>query len=584
MTRVELSKELGDLGGKLPQSLSWSQASTEFANDRWSDEIPELIQRWAEVRGYADKEAFEGFYKFRLKDLTDPMSLLGMDKAVERLLQAYQTQERICVYADFDMDGTPGLALMLRGLHLCGFQNLTFFQPNRFDHGYGVHPDIVEAFIEDKKVELFVTIDVGITDVAAVARAKELGVDFIVTDHHQAKEVLPDAVSVVNPNQPDCKSGLGYLCGTGVGFYLILALRRALKEKGFLEQDFDPKSLLDCFAIATLTDMVPVIKDNRVLVQHGLLELQKTKRRGLSHLMKELKITQGPLSAQDVSIRLSPKLNALGRMNSPVNAIDLFLVDDEDKAFDFVKEVLQSHEKRVDIQKQGESIIEDYLQQAGGFNHLFLFSEHFHKGVVGLLATKLVNRYGVPAFVGTVVDNKIVGSARAPEGGNVLASLEGASASLNKFGGHKAAAGFELQFDQAESFSHGLLHYFNQLDSAKPVLTYHFEATIKEINNGFLPWMKTLEPLGKGFEPPLMKLSNLFVASVRVLKDVHLKLVLKDISGDTIDALWFFVEDIEKKKKLSGQRVSVLAEPSRNEYMGRESMQVFIRDLKVDSV
>ena len=574
------------MGGLMQQvGQLWKSSGLDTLPESWP-EIPPMIQKWAISRGYDNLESFQSFYQFKLKDLTDPMSLKDMDKAVDRLLQAYEKQEKVCVYADFDMDGTPGLALLLRGLRLCGFQKLTYFQPNRFEHGYGVHADIVQAFIEDKDVKLFVTVDVGITDVEAVQRAKDLHVDFIVTDHHQVKEVRPPAVAIVNPNQPECESGLEYLCGAGVAFYLVLALRRKMKERNLLQQDFNPKALLDCFAIATLTDMVPVVKDNRVLVQHGLVELQKTSRKGLQHLMKELRLSEEQLMAQDVSIRLSPKLNALGRMNSEVSAIDLFLVDDEDKAFELVKEVLSSHEKRVSIQKEGEGIIEDFLKgQPGVFNHLFLFSEHFYKGVVGILATKILNRYGVPALVGTVKDNKIVGSARAPDGMNVLAALEASSGYLNSFGGHKQAAGFELNFDQATPFAQSLHSHFAQQGGAEDIgkISYDFEGNLTELNNDFLQWMKRLEPLGRGFDPPLMHFSNLFVASVRVLKEVHLKLVLKDISGKSIDALWFFADDIAAMKKLTSKRVRVLAEPSRNTYKGNEKLQLMVRNLKVEA-
>lgn len=571
-------------GGIMNIQSTWKQNQKTISENPWEG-VPPMVQAWAELRGYTNAEDFRSFYDFKLKDLTNPLSLLGMAEALPRLLTALENNEKICVYADYDMDGTPGLALLLRGLSLCGFRNLTYFQPNRFDHGYGVHPEIIGDFIDEQGVTLFITVDVGITAVEAVEVARQKSVDFIITDHHQAKEVLPEALSIINPNQPGCTSGLGYLCGAGVAFYLILALRTYLKKAGRLESEFNPKSLLDCFAIATLTDMVPVIKDNRALVQHGLVELRKTQRRGLQVLMKELRIGAEPLMAQDVSIRLSPKLNALGRMNSPLNALDVFLVKDEDKAFEFVTTVLKSHEKRVEIQQKGESIIDEFLSQSTGpvFNHLFLFSEHFHKGVVGLLSTKIVQKYGVPAFVGTVQEDKIIGSARAPEGTNVLAALQACEGYLNKFGGHKQAAGFELPLDQAPALGQSFHGYFAQLGegAGEKVLYYDFKCSLAEMDSDFLTWMERLEPIGKGFEPPLLYFSDLFVASQRTLKEVHLKLRLKDIEGREIDGLWFFPGADKVQKKMTGQRAHIVAEPSRNVYKGQSKLQILIRDLRL---
>jgi len=561
-----------------------SHQSTTPAESSWEG-VPDLIQSWAQLRGYETSEDFRSFYDFKLKDLTNPLSLLGMEESLPRLKKALELDEKICVYADYDMDGTPGLALLLRGLNLCGFKNLTYFQPNRFDHGYGVHPEIVGDFIEDQGVSLFITVDVGITAVEAVRVAKEKGADFIVTDHHQAKEILPDAFAIINPNQPSCESGLGYLCGAGVAFYLVLALRTYLKDNDLLQNDFNPKALLDCFAIATLTDMVPILKDNRALVQHGLVELRRTQRKGLRVLMKELRIGMDPLMAQDVSIRLSPKLNALGRMNSSLNALDLFLVKDEDEAFEFVSTVLKSHEDRVEIQQKGESIIDEFLMDQSGqdYNHLFLFSEHFHKGVVGLLATKVVKKYGVPAFVGTVQGDKIIGSARAPDGVNVLAAMEACSGYLNQFGGHKQAAGFELPVDQAPALAQSFHSHFAQLGvgSGDKVLFYDFSTDLGEMDHHFLSWMEKLEPIGRGFEPPLLHFDGLFVASQRTLKNAHFKFKLKDIEGREIDALWFFPGDEVLKKKMTSKRVRVVAEPSRNVYKGQSKLQLLIRDLKV---
>ena len=219
-----------------------SQTNQSQANQKDWPDLPPVIQKWMMARNFKTQREFEQFESFRLKNLTDPFFLKDMKKAVNRLIQALKKNEKICIYADYDMDGTPGLALLISGLQSLGFKNLLSFQPNRFDNGYGVHPPIIENFIENYKVSLFVTVDVGITDNKAVDLAKQKSVDFIITDHHQPKESLPKAHAIINPNQGNCPSGLNHLCGTGVAFYLILALRLAMKDQNLLKNPFDPKN------------------------------------------------------------------------------------------------------------------------------------------------------------------------------------------------------------------------------------------------------------------------------------------------------------------------------------------------------
>lgn len=553
-----------------------------MSSENWSSSVPAIVQRWMHCRGLTTEADFENFTNFSLKDLSDPKSILDMDKAVDRLIQAFENNEKICLYADFDMDGTPGLALLIRGLQYCGFNNLVSFQPNRFDDGYGVHPDIIEDFIDHHGVSLFVTVDVGITDVKAVELAAQKSVDFIITDHHQQKEILPPALAIVNPNRRDCTSDLKQLCGTGVAFYLILALRRAMTDKGILEKNFDPKKLLDCFAIATLTDMVPLVRENRTLVQHGLLQLTRTERLGIRALMEELGLAGKTLSSADVAIGLAPKLNALGRMNSSVQALDVFLSNDKDEALQLIEATMQAQSDRTEIQKRGEMILDEKLSDVVDPRVVCEWSEDFYKGVVGLLATQATKKHNVPSFVGSVIGDKVVGSARAPKQQNLLLGLEACSEILNKFGGHKQAAGFELNLERAEEFKQALQDFYQGQETIKSGIKYDFQAELAELDKSFVHWFKKLEPYGVGFSIPLVRINHLFVASVKVLKEKHLKFVLKDMQGNKIDALWFFADNIDERRQLSSARVSVVVEPSINFYMGRESLQVFIRDLKVE--
>ncbi len=301
-----------------------SPADVESSAGLSSQEFPQLIRRLLEARGFTNPELTQNFLFPKLSSLKDPTSILNMEKACERLLKAFESREKICVYADFDLDGTSGLALLDEGFRQLGFTDVVLAQPKRLSDGYGFHSHIVED-LKTQGVSLIVTVDVGITAFKACETATALGIDVIITDHHQMAAELPKAFCVVNPNQVGDTSGLGYLSGAGVGFYLLRGLkRRMFQAKLISETTLDLKSVLDCFCIATLTDMVPLVGDNRVLVKQGMAELEKTKRPGLRALMNSLDLSGRTLSSQDIAIRFAPKLNALSRMENGVMPIDLF--------------------------------------------------------------------------------------------------------------------------------------------------------------------------------------------------------------------------------------------------------------------
>ncbi|MGZ3798449.1 MAG: single-stranded-DNA-specific exonuclease RecJ, partial [Pseudobdellovibrionaceae bacterium] len=276
--------------------------------------FPPLIGQILASRGFSDSSQVDKFLFPKLTSLKEPLLLKGMDQAVARLGQAALHKEKVCIYADFDLDGTSGLALLKLGMQALGFADVIHYQPKRLSEGYGFHAHAVEE-LHKQGVTLIVTVDVGITANPAVEKAQALGIDVILTDHHLPGAVLPPAFVIVNPNQKSDDSGLGYLCGAGVAFYLLRALKRYFFDHPTLpKNNFDLKEVLDFFTIATLTDMVPLLEDNRVLVKHGLLKLSETRRPGLRALLAELGLENRPLTSQDVAIRFAPKLNALSRM------------------------------------------------------------------------------------------------------------------------------------------------------------------------------------------------------------------------------------------------------------------------------
>jgi single-stranded-DNA-specific exonuclease len=552
-------------------------------------QMPRLIWEVLSARGFDSEDTIQKWLSPSLKILRDPFVLTDMDKAVKRLVEARIKQEPIVIYADYDLDGTSALALLLKAMEWLGFKDVTYYQPKRLSEGYGLHKEAIRKLAEERGRKLLVSVDLGITAVDVVEYANQLGLDCIITDHHLPKETLPPAVAVVNPNRGNCKSGLEHLCGTGVAFYLALALRRTLLEEGLITESFEPKELLDCFVIGTLTDMVPLIDENRVLVKHGLLQLAQTKRPGLRVLMQALGLWGNPLTSQDVAIRFAPKLNALSRMEMGIQPIDLYLVDDENQAQLLVERVLSNNQDRQASQKNAEGEAMEYVQSRALGSSIFVYSKNFHRGVVGLVATKLCQEFGLPTYVGSLSEDEgiIVGSARMPDGRglNALDAMATATDILEQFGGHAVAAGFELKLANAEVFRERLETFFagRSVQAAPRTWIYDAEATLSDLNPTFMSWYEHLSPFGAQFAPPVFYVRGVRLQQVKSLKGGHFRLTLAETAQISRVALWFAPPKAHSMAKIdlsSVDRVDALVEPQWNYFNGKKTLQLLIQDIR----
>jgi single-stranded-DNA-specific exonuclease len=403
---------------------------------------------------------------------------------------------------------------------------------------------------------------------------------------------LPAAFVIVNPNQESDDSGLGYLCGAGVAFYLLRALKRYFFDHPTLpKNDFDLKEVLDFFTIATLTDMVPLLEDNRVLVKHGLLKLAETKRPGLRALLIELGLDNRALTSQDVAIRFAPKLNALSRMEFGILPIDLFLVEDESQAQTMVRQVLKNNSTRVQLQSDAEAEAIDLLKNWSRKDFVFVVSRNFHRGIVGLIATKLSQVFNRPAFVGAWgEDNVIVGSGRLPAGQEacLVEALGSATDLLSRFGGHSAAAGFELHSDKLPEVMDRLeTHFFELHEKPKaPEVLYDVEARLSDVGAPLMKWYDFVGPFGVGFSTPLIHFQKVILHSKKSLKGGHWRLRLVEGDGQgrgqsSHEAL-LFSPSPRHLKILESQSsfLDVLGELQWNYFAGQKSVQILIRDLK----
>lgn len=584
----------------VPDYASEIEADAEMAADKFVDGIPSALRSVLENRGIQSHQELSAWFRPNLKSLRDPLSLKDLDKAVQRLVEARRKQERVLLYADYDLDGTSGLALALEAFQLMGFENVSGYQPQRLTEGYGLHSSAIEKLHGQRPIDVLVSIDLGITAMEEAQFARSLGIDVIITDHHlpkvdeQGRAILPEAVAVVNPNRGNCESDLGHLCGTGVIFYLVLALRRSLLEEGINSANsgtgaFDPKRLLDCFAIGTITDLVPLQAENRILVKHGLVRLAETERPGLSELLKALDLWGRPLTAQDVAIRFAPKLNALSRMGSGIQPIDLYLETDQNKAREMVAGVLANNQDRQASQKQADEEAERILKTSPPNGVIAIASEKFHRGVVGLVATKLSQRFGVPAFIGAIESETgpIVGSARVPTGlpANLLDGMSYAAEFLDQFGGHAMAAGFEakrMQFDRLrEALEVWAANLVSTDEIGGHIVEYDAPCTLGELTPSFMNWYEHMGPFGSEAPVPMFLFENCLVSQVKVLKGGHLRLRLAQLGAGAIQAIWFSPSPNSfNPEELQGRHVDVVAEVQWNHFQGSRSIQLLIGDVK----
>lgn len=555
--------------------------------------IPEIISRFLKARGLLNKEDQVDFLNPLLREIRDPFLLHGMETAVKRILQALENHEKIGVYCDYDLDGSSSAAILKTGLESLGFEPVIIFQPRRLKEGYGFHESGVDEFIL-KGVSLIITADVGITAHNTVDYASQKNIDVILTDHHLPDSVLPKALAVINPNIKECKSGLGHLCGAGVSFYLIYALAKRLKKLNKLSTSFKLEALLDFLIIGTITDMVPLIKENRTLVKRGLAQFTKTTRPGLRAIKVKEGLLGKTMGSSDIGFKVAPKLNSLSRLDTDLRPTDILIETDREKAESLVSQAYQVNTERVETLEQGLKESLDFFSSSAPENFCYYVSETIHPGVMGLIATRLVSHYNLPALVASKLKNgQIVGSARLPKNtGLSLKQLLSECPSLNQFGGHAEAAGFELSFDKVESFQKEIGYYLKSKELEQNEWDYtqsdfDCEVFVSELNKNLIPWLNQLEPFGTDFEAPVFKLSSVELASVKKLKDKHYKMILTDSTGSTVDGIWFSPPDdhevsiVLNADSFSGRRFNFYVTPQVNFFRNQETVQVFINEAEV---
>ncbi len=416
--------------------------------------LPPIAARILASRGISTPEEAERFLSVRIQDLPDPFSMKGMLRAVERLSRAIAKHEKVMVYGDYDVDGVTSTSLLVSFLEATG-ADVGYYVPHRLVEGYGLNGSAVDKLAQ-AGTQLIVTVDCGVTAVEEVDRAAQAGVDVVVVDHHQAPAELPRAVAMLNPHQPGCPFPSKDLAAVGVTFHLLMALRKRLREEGLFRTRPEPnlRAYLDLVALGTIADVVPLLGANRILVAHGLQELEKSARPGVRALKEVAQIAQGPVTSGQVGFKLGPRINAAGRLDDAGTAVELLLATDTSRARSLAATLDRANQERREIEQE---ITEQALLQAKGHldgkRGLVLYAEGWHPGVVGIVASRIVERYHRPTVVLGVDGASAKGSCRSIEAFDMYAGLGRCREHLVKFGGHHHAAGVHLEAKEIPAFA-----------------------------------------------------------------------------------------------------------------------------------
>jgi len=542
--------------------------------------LPLLICRILLNRGIATPEAASRFLSSSLSEIHDPFLLKDMDRAVERLRRALLAKEKICVYGDYDVDGVTSVVSLVGFLSALD-GDCFYYIPNRVEEGYGLNVTGIREAAE-KGARVIITADCGITSFEEADFCASLGIDLIITDHHTPLPQIPRAYAVINPLRSECGFPFKSLAGVGVVFNLLLAMRKHLREHGYFASRKEPnlREFLDLVALGTIADIVPLVDANRILVRHGLKELSVSSRTGVCALKAAAGVS-GEVDCGMVGFRLAPRINAAGRLDDASLGVELLLTIDAQRAAEVSSELNASNEERQQLEK---SILDDALQRLASDpsfrerKSIVLASESWHSGVIGIVASRLVDLFHRPTILIALHDGIGKGSGRSIPAFHLYDALHACSDTLLRFGGHKYAAGLSLAEETIADFT----EKFDQVAAGQlspedlfPELRVDAELLPEEVSLETAELLSSLEPFGMGNPRPVFVMRGVKLLQSTILKDRHLK-VRFVVAGLSFDAIGFDMAD----RIPENDSLDVIFSLDVNCWKGRKSVSLRLKDLK----
>lgn len=552
--------------------------------------IPVPVAELMIKKGLETKEDIDLFFNGSLKSLRNPFDILDMEKAAERIAQAVMNHESICIYGDYDVDGVTATALMYIFLMQCG-ANVSYYIPNRLEEGYGLNKDAITE-IHQRGTNLIITVDCGISAIDEVLLAKELGMDIIITDHHQPSKELPVAAdAIINPMREKDLYPNKTLAGVGVAFKVVMALRFTLRKYNFFQQDApNIRNLLDIVTLGTIADVMPLIDENRIFVRHGL-ELMNgdSVRIGIDELKKVIDSlsTVKKMKTSNIGYQIAPRINAMGRMASSDKSLKLLVTQNRLEARQLAVELDNENKYRQmierDILQQTFDIIEKnrYAEDEGG---IVVASEDWHPGVIGIVASRVVDKYFRPTIILTDDNGVYKGSARSIPSFHLYDGLSSLSHLLISFGGHKYAAGVKIAKENLDEFR----KKFNELVKANvkkedfiPEINIDAEIESKDITSEIMQYLEKLEPYGQGNKEPVFFMRNVskYQYETYVGKEQnHLKCIFEK-KGMLFDAIGFNMKDY-KDIIAENDEFDILFSLVHNTWKNTKTIQLNLKDIK----
>ena len=516
-----------------PPSQEQSEAAKALAKETGIN--PVLCKLLLE-RGITSAAEAKRFFRPQLSELHDPFLMKDMSIAVERLNQAMGKKERILVYGDYDVDGTTAVALVYKFLQQF-YSNIDYYIPDRYNEGYGVSVKGVD-YAYETGVKLIIVLDCGIKAVEEIAYAKEKGIDFIICDHHVPDDVLPPAVAILNAKRPDATYPYEHLSGCGVGFKFMQAF--ALNN-GIEFNQLTP--LLDLVAVSVASDIVPIMGENRVLTYHGLKQLNSNPSVGLKAIIDICGLSEKEITVGDIVFKIGPRINASGRIQNGKEAVELLIEKDFSSALEKANLINQYNETRKDLDKtmtEEANHIVDSLEGLADRRTIVIYNEAWHKGVIGIVASRLTEIYYRPAVVLTRTDNLATGSARSVSGFDVYKAIENCRDLLENFGGHTYAAGLSMKVENVEEFTHRFETYVSEHilpEQTSAVIDIDAEIDFRDITPKFHADLKKFNPFGPDNHKPVFCTHNVYdygTSKVVGRDQEHIKLELVDNKSNNV--------------------------------------------------
>ncbi len=546
--------------------------SLDYAEEfHLSNKIVDLLRH----RGLASREAFQKYLNPDIKDLYDPFLLKGMNILVDEVTAIKENNGKIVIYGDYDVDGITSISLLYLYLKSVGI-SVAYYIPNRFDEGYGINSEALDK-IKEMGCDLLITVDCGITSVAEAAHAKKIGLPLIITDHHECQEALPDCLCIINPKQSDCDYPFDMLAGAGIALKIV----QALSGDAF-SNIYHP--YMEISAIGTIADIAPLVDENRIIAKHGLKSLENTKNIGLKSLLEVADLTGKELNSGHIGFGLGPRLNAAGRVDSAELGVKLLTTNSLHEGQAISEELNQLNKQR---QEMEQSIIQACIDQVEThklYNDkiLVLSGEGWHTGVIGIVASRIAERYYKPTIILNIENGVAKGSARSVGDFSIFDAMHRSKALFDKFGGHKAAAGVSMPEKNVGQLKIAVNKYADDVMTSKdfyPRLTIEAEVSSADIAHDFAESIDSLKPFGLGNPKPCFVYNGLIVDTVRWLgkEQQHLKMSVHDGSR-VYDCIKFNGSDDERKIR-TGDEVDVAFTLDINKFRGVETLQFALKDV-----